>query len=272
MLFDMSLNFFYLLCSTGSSTKTPEDKMQETRKLPTNLGVRVYPPRTKRLGKKLSMIHQGNDDTSFINENNHTKTSTPCEIDLPTYELQSNTTQTLGQKYIGLSMSSFNKKSELYNVCEYQEKPSNALSCDDEYSKRMTVSRDTRISLQNLQPVLHRDELQGAVDSKCGPTRVTNAFQSIRRLEDKGISHGESHINRNVTCMKDKVGNNGRKKSSNIKKLNRPQHQIVKFLEDYTEFGGDLKDIFNGKGKHCPTVLESTVDGSIVKGARRYVV
>ncbi|XP_050687228.1 uncharacterized protein LOC126980896 isoform X2 [Eriocheir sinensis] len=47
------------------------------------------------------------------------------------------------------------------------------------------------------------------------------------------------------------------------------RHQIVKFLEDYAEFGDDLKEIFEGRGKYCPTVLESTVDGSIVKGARR---
>lgn len=256
---------------TDSSTNAlPEGKMQNTKSNSTNLEVvRVYPPGSKRLGKKLPAIHQGCDDTSDINGDNYTRSSTPYKIDLPLHELHTNTSQALDQNSIVLPLPS-ERKSESCYAFALQINPSSELF-NNEYSK-MTVLRDTRISLQDSKSKSHGDELQVCTaGSNWGPTRISHTPQNTMALKDKGSLHVECHASRNATSIEEKGRNNGRKKSPNAKKLNRPQHQIVKFLEDYAEFGDDLKDIFEGRGKYCPTVLESTVDGSIVKGARRFV-
>ncbi|KAK3868303.1 hypothetical protein Pcinc_026286 [Petrolisthes cinctipes] len=49
-------------------------------------------------------------------------------------------------------------------------------------------------------------------------------------------------------------------------KINRPTPSVVGFLEDYAEF---MFDTSEGRENHSPSYLESTVDGSLIKGARR---
>lgn len=246
--------------------------MQDAKNNCTNGGVvRVYPPGTKRLGKKQPIIHQGCDDTSDTVGDTHARFSTPSRIDLPLCDVQANTTQALGQNSVGLPMASFERKSESYCTYDSQSKSSGELF-SDKYLEMNFATSNTVFLRQDSHSVLHGDELQGTVGWKGKTTRERSASKSIIELEDRGSSHAESDIIRNAICMKKKVKKNERKRSPYTKKLNRPQYQIVKFLEDYTEFGADLKDMFEERGKHCPTVLESTVDGSIVKGARRFVV
>lgn len=266
IVFDVPLLFNIF---SGSSTSAAEGKMQNTKDNSTNLGaVRVYPPGSKRLGKKLPAVHQSCGDTSDINGDTYTRPSTSYKIDLPFHELDANISQALDQNSIVLPLPSFEKKSGVCYAHELQTKPSSELF-SNEYSK-VTVLRDSRNSLQDSKA--HRDELQVCTTrSNLGPTRISHAPQNIVALKDKGSHHGGCYASRDATCKEEKERNSGRKKPPNADKLNRPQHQIVKFLEDYAEFGDDLKEIFEGRGRYCPTVLESTVDGSIVKGARRFV-
>lgn len=247
--------------------------MQNIKNNLTNLEVlRVYPPGTKR-GKKTLAVHQDCDDTSDINEENPSSSSSPHKIDLPFRELQANTTQALGQHPVVLPVPFSGRQSESYEACEFQIMPSSELLLKNDYS--MTVTRDVRDKeiVQASKSMSCGNELRDAVECKWGPTRISCSSQNTVASKDKGSLHPESHTTSSINppCMEEKVRNNAGKKPYNTKKLNRPQHQIVKFLEDYTEFGDDLKEIFGGRGKHCPTLLESTVDGSIVKGARRFV-
>lgn len=52
-------------------------------------------------------------------------------------------------------------------------------------------------------------------------------------------------------------------------KIHRPTPSIVGFLEDHAEFMFDAS--LEERENHIPSYLESTVDGSVIKGARRYV-
>lgn len=247
--------------------------MQDTKNNATNLEfVRVYPPGVKRLGKKIQGVLKGCDDSSGINGDNNVRSPTLYKIDLPFQDFQTNATQALGQNSIVLPMPVPERKSESYDACGLQSKLSGELLLNHEYSNMKNVSSDTRISLQDTHSELCRDELRDTAECIGGPTRVMYASQNTVGLGQKCNPCAESNINKYATCMEIKMRNSGRRKSPNTKKLNRPQHQIIKFLEDYTEFGADLKEMFEGRGKHCHTILESTLDGSIVKGARRFVV
>lgn len=248
--------------------------MQDIENTGTNLEIRVYPPGVKKLGEKIHAVQRACDDTSDIRVigDNHATSLTPYKIDLPFQDLQTNATQTLGQNSIILPLPSLERKSKSRDACGFPSKASNALLIHNGCSEVKNVLSDMKIFMQDLQPKVCRDELQSTDGCLGGPTRVIYGFQNTVDLEHKASPHVETHTSRSTTSIKTKMRNSGRKKSPNTEKLNRPQHQIVKFLEDYTEFGADLKEIFEGRGKHCSTVLESTLDGSIVKGARRYVV
>ncbi|KAK7066527.1 hypothetical protein SK128_022365 [Halocaridina rubra] len=59
-------------------------------------------------------------------------------------------------------------------------------------------------------------------------------------------------------------------KRRKVKNVNRrPQYQLSGFLEDFTEFIDDGKEAAECHGRYLSSVLESTVNGSIIRGARR---
>lgn len=59
------------------------------------------------------------------------------------------------------------------------------------------------------------------------------------------------------------------KRVSQDGKIHRPTPSIVGFLEDHAEFMSDAP--LEERENHFSSYLESTVDGSLIKGARRYV-
>ncbi|KAK4294527.1 hypothetical protein Pmani_032854 [Petrolisthes manimaculis] len=81
--------------------------------------------------------------------------------------------------------------------------------------------------------------------------------QETQRYDDRLAAKYFQFVQLNYGKMR-KVSQDG--------KINRPTPSVVGFLEDYAEF---MFDTSEGRENHSPSYLESTVDGSLIKGARR---
>lgn len=255
---------------------------------------RVYPPRTKKL--RLSLASPNTQVGSVSeDENGCARATTPNNIDLPPCDLEVNVigvSQTLIEDRLTLPLQPFISQRQCTDfdtsIC-FTSKVTDDSAFDDTEVRNaatQTLQETNEGSTQKSKVVL---DIESGINHSISHNSKGCKNNSANRLKfQSSTSSSKSNVER--------LALNGSEKSNaqeeNIfpyvqqkkvkphkqeeedfgsEKLKRPQHQIVGFLEDHAEFGSDWKEAVEGKGRYAPSVLESTVDGSVVKGARRYV-
>ena len=126
------------------------------------------------------------------------------------------------------------------------------------------------VNLRDCHIYYHsRDNTQGETENLAlDPTTVNirDGDGSFSRREKK---------NKGLAKQRDRRRNESQNSIADVKghhQIKRPQHRVLGFMEDHAEFGSDWEESSSCRGRYLSSVLESTVDGSIIKGARRYFI
>ncbi|XP_071531223.1 uncharacterized protein [Panulirus ornatus] len=252
---------------------------------------RVYPPRIKkfRLSPASPDPHPGrvSEDESSCG-----RAPTPYNIDLPPCDLEVSVTgvsQTLLEDRLASPPQPFLTKVQCADfdtpMC-ISSKVTEDSTIDDAEVRNVatqTLHETVGVSDQNSKVALDIEsgiDCSVSHDSKgdTGPPANKHKCQSHTSLSDPDVENsaliGDRKLNtqEEIFCYVQQKRLKPYKQEEEdfvSEKLKRPQHHIVGFLEDHAEFSSDWKEAVEGKGRYAPSVLESTVDGSVVKGARR---
>nr|XP_053628510.1 uncharacterized protein LOC128685839 [Cherax quadricarinatus] len=227
-----------------------QDKREKDRKL--NRASRVYPSRSRRAA---SSIESSVEQDRCVSEygGSCVRAATPCNIDLPSCNVNSKDT-TISQSFFSDSLSSALKVS----LVEVHRTDADILA---NFTSRVmntdlnTVTNQTLALSQNPKAVLNAEHkfskssaTQACKKSLCDKLKKENLIRNVKKCRLKSLKWDEAE---------------------SPEKLKRPQHQIVGFLEDHVEFTSEWTEASDARRRYTPSVLESTLDGSIVKGARR---
>ncbi|XP_047478689.1 uncharacterized protein LOC125031789 [Penaeus chinensis] len=134
--------------------------------------------------------------------------------------------------------------------------------------KNETESREI-VSKNNFAPSSSRKIPQKAAEfqdhSNSGSEPATDPLQIQISGKNRKIVSSSDNVTHYVQRGSVQAGS-----VRNVDKLKRPQYQVSGFMEDHAEFASDWREATQRQGgRYTPSVLESTVDGSVVKGARR---
>nr|XP_045604043.1 uncharacterized protein LOC123761864 [Procambarus clarkii] len=266
-----------------------EDDTERDRKL--NRASRVYPSKSKRLVPPI--VNPVTQERCFLeNTDSCVQVPTPFNIDLPRFNLEGNAS-TSSQIFL-CDSASLIQGSNLQAHCADSDSfgSFNFVTLKDLTLLGPDMRNATTQTLYETTEKLPRNPK--SVSDIAVKLSIPHGFQAYKKsLSNRLKSHCNScssDSNRESSFLKSMNKSNSQKENviryvqkSSFKslkqdddtlaseKLKRPQHQVVGFLEDHAEFGSDWMEAIDFRGRYTPSVLESTVDGSIVKGARRYV-
>ncbi|KAG7154020.1 uncharacterized protein LOC121856822 [Homarus americanus] len=251
---------------------------------------RVYPPRPKRQRScAASLVTQ--QGCVSEGDGSYARAPTPYNINLPPCNLGINITN-VSQAFIGDCSSSPLQPSI---QCTDVDTPVFFTSKDSKYFDHLdtklrnaaaqTLHKTTRASTQNPKVISGAgDGVKSHVPQDVQGCKRTSILKSPKspkspNLSNSGRDGSISNDTRKSNCQEGNVTSCVQQNKVKFPKqvednfrageLKRPQHQVVGFLEDHAEFGSDWLETMEWRGKYAPSVLESTVDGSIVKGAKR---
>ncbi|XP_064093016.1 uncharacterized protein LOC135205794 [Macrobrachium nipponense] len=141
-----------------------------------------------------------------------------------------------------------------------------------DFSQRKYLESSSDLGVQNN--VVQKDSMQSQqlLDMQEGLQKAMTNSNIIRKRKKAPISYRkDKKNNESIISRTRKISqnNNDEEDGKGHHHLRRPQHKVLGFMEDHAEFTSDWEEASKYQGRYVSSVLESTVDGSIIKGARR---
>lgn len=256
---------------------------------------RVYASRPRR---SRSQEQEENSEKDSQHNDSCAKASSGNNIDLPTRSVDAAVTS-LTQSFsfdpeVGISNTSENdlnrtdeNLSSVFNLCNAEfalREDARNVTLSEKNSKNATTQTFLAIVQLPAEGKNETESSEAVSENNFAPSSSKGEPQKTAEFPGHSNNGSEPAIDplqisgniRKLVSSSDNVTDYVQRGSihagsvKNVDKLKRPQYQVSGFMEDHAEFASDWREATQRQGgRYTPSVLESTVDGSVVKGARR---